>query len=200
MPSAPWGLPVPAELMAPRRAVTRPSSAGASRPPHAPWLGQCSADCRSGAATDARPAELARGCGASGIAGVRQCAQPHHPRMMGHRRTRGVCGEGDPDPRCGPRPPRLGCGGDRRPGLPAILVGAVLFLGLCEERVPGRCSRSRLTARTLTGERSVDLNRGRAMCLMRKRPRPTARQCGVVLPSRDPVTHREGAADRRIGQ
>lgn len=44
-------------------------------------------------------------------------------------------------------------------GLLCGLVGAVLLLELGEERAPFRHSSSYLIARTLTGERSVDLNR-----------------------------------------
>ncbi|MEU9166787.1 hypothetical protein AB0D34_03100 [Streptomyces sp. NPDC048420] len=44
-------------------------------------------------------------------------------------------------------------------GLLSAIVGFVLLTALCEERVPFRHSSTHLTARTLTGERSVDLNR-----------------------------------------
>ncbi|MER5278313.1 hypothetical protein ABT025_21525 [Streptomyces sp. NPDC002809] len=44
-------------------------------------------------------------------------------------------------------------------GLLCVIVGFVLLPALCEERAPFRHSSSRLTSRTLTGERSVDLNR-----------------------------------------
>ena len=43
-------------------------------------------------------------------------------------------------------------------GLLSVIAGFVLLPALCEERVPFRHSSSHLTARTLTGERSVDLN------------------------------------------
>ncbi|MFE1800877.1 hypothetical protein ACFW9L_32620 [Streptomyces sp. NPDC059517] len=43
-------------------------------------------------------------------------------------------------------------------GLLSVIVGFVLLPALCEERAPFRHSSSHLTARTLTGERSVDLN------------------------------------------
>ncbi|MER5553822.1 hypothetical protein ABT001_19485 [Streptomyces sp. NPDC002793] len=43
-------------------------------------------------------------------------------------------------------------------GLPAVIVGFVLLPALFEEQAPFRHSSSRLIARTLTGERSVDLN------------------------------------------
>ncbi|MCX5006700.1 hypothetical protein OHB05_29370 [Streptomyces sp. NBC_00638] len=41
----------------------------------------------------------------------------------------------------------------------AAIVGVVLLPALCEERAPFRHASSCLTANTLTGERSVDLNR-----------------------------------------
>ncbi len=44
-------------------------------------------------------------------------------------------------------------------GLPAVVVGALLLSALCEEHSPSLRGSSRLTARTLTGERSVDLDR-----------------------------------------
>jgi len=44
-------------------------------------------------------------------------------------------------------------------GLLAGIAGFVLLPALCEEQAPFRHSSSRLIARTLTGERSVDLNR-----------------------------------------
>ncbi|WP_431780941.1 hypothetical protein [Streptomyces chumphonensis] len=44
-------------------------------------------------------------------------------------------------------------------GLLSMIAGSVLLPALCEERAPFRHSSSYLTARTLTGERSVDLNR-----------------------------------------
>ena len=50
-------------------------------------------------------------------------------------------------------------------GAPAVLgmlsgvVGTFLLIALDEERAPCRHARSRLTARTLTGERSLDLTR-----------------------------------------
>lgn len=44
-------------------------------------------------------------------------------------------------------------------GLLSVIAGFVVLPSLCEERVPFRHSSSHLTARTLTGERSVDLNR-----------------------------------------
>ncbi|WP_345654665.1 HAD family hydrolase [Streptomyces siamensis] len=44
-------------------------------------------------------------------------------------------------------------------GLVSGIVGFVLLPALCEERAPFRHASSRLTAHTLTGERSVDLNR-----------------------------------------
>ncbi|MFD0031028.1 hypothetical protein ACWGDS_06825 [Streptomyces sp. NPDC055059] len=49
-------------------------------------------------------------------------------------------------------------------GTPTVLallcgiIGPVLLAELCEERAPFRHSSSHLTARTLTGERSLDLN------------------------------------------
>lgn len=43
-------------------------------------------------------------------------------------------------------------------GLMAVIAGSLLLPALCEERAPFRHSSSRLIARTLTGERSVDLN------------------------------------------
>ncbi|MFD4795247.1 HAD family hydrolase [Streptomyces anulatus] len=43
-------------------------------------------------------------------------------------------------------------------GLLSVIASFVLLPALCEERVPFRHSSSHLTARTLTGERSVDLN------------------------------------------
>jgi hypothetical protein len=43
-------------------------------------------------------------------------------------------------------------------GLLSVIAGFVLLPALCEERAPFRHSSSHLTARTLTGERSVDLN------------------------------------------
>ncbi|WP_240653661.1 hypothetical protein [Streptomyces sp. AcE210] len=42
--------------------------------------------------------------------------------------------------------------------LLCVIIGAVLLTELCEERAPFHHSSSHLTARTLTGERSVDLN------------------------------------------
>ncbi|MGW5232639.1 hypothetical protein ACWEQU_10120 [Streptomyces nodosus] len=44
-------------------------------------------------------------------------------------------------------------------GLLSGIISFVLLPALCEERAPFRHSSSHLTARTLTGERSVDLNR-----------------------------------------
>ncbi|MFB6678726.1 hypothetical protein ACFCWG_41200 [Streptomyces sp. NPDC056390] len=44
-------------------------------------------------------------------------------------------------------------------GLLCGIIGPVFLTELCEERAPFRHSSSHLTARTLTGERSVDLNR-----------------------------------------
>ncbi|MFF8381931.1 hypothetical protein ACF07V_38230 [Streptomyces sp. NPDC015661] len=44
-------------------------------------------------------------------------------------------------------------------GLLSVIAGFVLLPALCEERAPFRHSSSCLTAHTLTGERSVDLNR-----------------------------------------
>ncbi|MFJ8870817.1 hypothetical protein ACIRD6_34355 [Streptomyces sp. NPDC102473] len=44
-------------------------------------------------------------------------------------------------------------------GLLCGIIGFVLLPALCEEQAPFRHSSSSLTARTLTGERSVDLNR-----------------------------------------
>ncbi|WP_256976175.1 hypothetical protein, partial [Streptomyces sp. CS113] len=44
-------------------------------------------------------------------------------------------------------------------GLLSAVAGFLLLPALCEERVPLRRSSSHLTAHTLTGERSVDLNR-----------------------------------------
>ncbi|WP_328865753.1 hypothetical protein [Streptomyces sp. NBC_00304] len=44
-------------------------------------------------------------------------------------------------------------------GLPSMIVGFVLLPALCEERAPYRHSSSHLIARTMTGERSLDLNR-----------------------------------------
>jgi hypothetical protein len=44
-------------------------------------------------------------------------------------------------------------------GLLCAIIGFLLLTALCEERAPFRHSSSRLTAHTLTGERSVDLNR-----------------------------------------
>lgn len=44
-------------------------------------------------------------------------------------------------------------------GMLSMTAGYVLVSALAEERAPFRNSSSRLTARTLTGERSVDLNR-----------------------------------------
>ncbi|WP_234043114.1 HAD family hydrolase [Streptomyces marianii] len=44
-------------------------------------------------------------------------------------------------------------------GLLSGIVGFVLLPALCEEKAPFRRSSSCLTAHTLTGERSVDLNR-----------------------------------------
>lgn len=44
-------------------------------------------------------------------------------------------------------------------GLLSAVVGFVLLPALCEERAPFRHSSSRLTAHSLTGERSIDLNR-----------------------------------------
>ncbi|MER7235766.1 hypothetical protein ABT348_33065 [Streptomyces olivaceus] len=44
-------------------------------------------------------------------------------------------------------------------GLLSMIASSVLLPALCEERAPFRHSSSHLTARTLTGERSVDLDR-----------------------------------------
>ncbi|MEU4656835.1 hypothetical protein AB0G32_23370 [Streptomyces sp. NPDC023723] len=44
-------------------------------------------------------------------------------------------------------------------GLLSMIASAVLLPALCEERAPFRYSSSHLTAHTLTGERSVALNR-----------------------------------------
>lgn len=44
-------------------------------------------------------------------------------------------------------------------GLLSLIVGSVLLPALCEEQAPFRHSSSHLTARTLTGERSVELDR-----------------------------------------
>jgi hypothetical protein len=44
-------------------------------------------------------------------------------------------------------------------GLLGGIIGVVLLPALCEEQAPFRHSSSRLIARTLTGERSVDLDR-----------------------------------------
>jgi hypothetical protein len=44
-------------------------------------------------------------------------------------------------------------------GLLSLIASVFLLPGLCEERAPFRRSSSHLTARTLTGERSVDLHR-----------------------------------------
>lgn len=44
-------------------------------------------------------------------------------------------------------------------GLLSAIAGFALIPALCEERAPFRHSSSHLTAHTLTGERSVDLNR-----------------------------------------
>lgn len=44
-------------------------------------------------------------------------------------------------------------------GLLSLIAGGVLLPALCEERAPFRHSSSHLIAHTLTGERSVDLNR-----------------------------------------
>lgn len=44
-------------------------------------------------------------------------------------------------------------------GLVSVIAGVVLLPALCEEKEPFRHTSSRLTAHTLTGERSVDLNR-----------------------------------------
>ncbi|MDQ0991339.1 hypothetical protein [Streptomyces sp. V3I7] len=44
-------------------------------------------------------------------------------------------------------------------GLLSVIASAIFLPALCEERAPFRHSSSHLTARTLTGERSVDLNR-----------------------------------------
>lgn len=44
-------------------------------------------------------------------------------------------------------------------GLLSAIASFVLLPALCEERAPFRYSSSHLTAHTLTGERSVDLNR-----------------------------------------
>ncbi|WP_308404148.1 hypothetical protein [Streptomyces sp. ATCC 21386] len=44
-------------------------------------------------------------------------------------------------------------------GLLSAIAGFLVLPSLCEERVPFRHSSSHLTAHTLTGERSVDLNR-----------------------------------------
>uniref|UniRef100_A0AAU3I7L6 PH domain-containing protein n=1 Tax=Streptomyces sp. NBC_01393 TaxID=2903851 RepID=A0AAU3I7L6_9ACTN len=44
-------------------------------------------------------------------------------------------------------------------GLLSVIASSVLIPALCEERAPFRHSSSHLTAHTLTGERSVDLNR-----------------------------------------
>ncbi len=51
-------------------------------------------------------------------------------------------------------------------GLLSGIVGFVLLPALCEERAPFRHSSSRLAARTLTGERSIDLNRIATVRLM----------------------------------
>ncbi|WP_345035305.1 hypothetical protein [Streptomyces sannanensis] len=44
-------------------------------------------------------------------------------------------------------------------GLLSVIASSVLLPALCEERAPFRHSSSHLTAHTLTGERSVDLDR-----------------------------------------
>ncbi|AQS71513.1 hypothetical protein B1H29_35815 [Streptomyces pactum] len=44
-------------------------------------------------------------------------------------------------------------------GLLSAIAGFILLTALCEEKAPFRHSSSRLTAHTLTGERSVDLDR-----------------------------------------
>ncbi|WP_405524323.1 hypothetical protein [Streptomyces canus] len=44
-------------------------------------------------------------------------------------------------------------------GLLSVIASSVLLPALCEERAPFRHSSSHLAAHTLTGERSVDLNR-----------------------------------------
>ncbi|GGT36402.1 hypothetical protein GCM10010271_45430 [Streptomyces kurssanovii] len=44
-------------------------------------------------------------------------------------------------------------------GLLSVIAGFVLLPALCEEQAPFRHASSHLTARTLTGERSVDLDR-----------------------------------------
>ncbi|MER6982109.1 hypothetical protein ABT317_35345 [Streptomyces carpinensis] len=44
-------------------------------------------------------------------------------------------------------------------GLLSMIASSVLLPALCEERAPFRHSSSYITAHTLTGERSVDLNR-----------------------------------------
>uniref|UniRef100_A0AAU2W231 PH domain-containing protein n=1 Tax=Streptomyces sp. NBC_00008 TaxID=2903610 RepID=A0AAU2W231_9ACTN len=44
-------------------------------------------------------------------------------------------------------------------GLLSLIAGFVLLPALCEERAPFRHSSSHLIARTMTGERSLDLNR-----------------------------------------
>ncbi|MEU1200027.1 hypothetical protein ABZ446_27885 [Streptomyces sp. NPDC005813] len=57
---------------------------------------------------------------------------------------------------------RIGAAPESTPimlGLLAGIGGFVVLPTLCEERAPFRHTSSRLTARTLTGERSVDLNR-----------------------------------------
>ncbi|MBM7440015.1 hypothetical protein [Streptomyces sp. HB132] len=51
-------------------------------------------------------------------------------------------------------------------GLMAVIAGSLLLPALCEERAPFRHSSSRLIARTLTGERSVDLNEIATVCLL----------------------------------
>lgn len=44
-------------------------------------------------------------------------------------------------------------------GLLSAIAGFILLTAMCEEKAPFRHSSSHLTAHTLTGERSVDLNR-----------------------------------------
>jgi len=79
-------------------------------------------------------------------------------------------------------------------GLLSVIAGFVLLPGLCEERAPFRHSSSRLTARTLTGERSVDLNRIATVRLL------TAFSYGSVyrtLVVRDPHGVRLGSTTER---
>ncbi|WP_329576183.1 MULTISPECIES: hypothetical protein [unclassified Streptomyces] len=51
-------------------------------------------------------------------------------------------------------------------GMLSGVIGPLLLMALNEERAPFRYARSRLTARTLTGERSVDLTRVTAVWLL----------------------------------